>query len=581
VEGEIVSKLSIGLGVTLRRITALRVFFATAALVAAISGVAASSAFAQGPKSLPALTAVAPDSLTRALARGELTQAQYALERAESLFHPVRVSARYGTVSRPNPHDATMILRDLAIRVRYLSGSDRARAVGILARPTDPTPGDPDRYSTPEATPPVCGAHVCIHYVTTTTDAVAATDTTPNNGIPDYVDEALDVFQNTVWAQEVTADGYRAPKSDIDSDNNGMSASDATGAKFDVYLANLGDDGLYGYCTSDDPNFDHGSTYQFFDASAYCVVDNNFTEAIFDAHSPLENLEVTAAHEFFHAVQFAYDAFEDQWFMEATATWMEDEVYDDVNDNVQYLPDSPLRKPRIPLDKGATNADPCCHVYGDWIFFRYLTEKYNPGIVKSAWNKADGSPVGPDNFSIQAVAKVLSTKGGFHKNFANFGWANRIARLIYEEGQPNSYPRAPLSASAMTLSHSNPTKSKTMTMDHQTSAYLEFKRGSGLSSTAKVKVSVNLPATSTGAAASVLVYKKNGTISPLTLGITSSGDGVFKIPFGSAVARVDVILTNASTRYANCYPAHNPTPYACNGGTPRDDGMAYKVTAHV
>src|SRR4029453_737982 len=99
------------------------------------------------------------------------------------------------------------------------------------------------------------------------------------------------VFQNTVWAQEVTADGYRAPKSDIDSDNNGMSASDATGAKFDVYLANLGDDGLYGYCTSDDPNFDHGSTYQFFDASAYCVVDNNFTEAIFDAHSPLENLE--------------------------------------------------------------------------------------------------------------------------------------------------------------------------------------------------------------------------------------------------------------------------------------------------
>ena len=46
---------------------------------------------------------------------------------------------------------------------------------------------------------------------------------------------------------------------------------------------------------------------------------------------------MTAAHEFFHAVQFAYDAADDQWFMESTATWMEDEIYDDVNDNLQYL----------------------------------------------------------------------------------------------------------------------------------------------------------------------------------------------------------------------------------------------------
>jgi len=118
-------------------------------------------------------------------------------------------------------------------------------------------------------------------------------------------------------------------------------------------------------------------------------------------------------------------------------------------------------------------------------------------------------------------------------------------------------------------------------MDHQTNAYLEFKRGSGLSSTAKLTLKLNLPATLTGAAASVLVYNKSGTISPFTLGITSAGDGVFKVPFGSTVAKVDVILTNASTRYTNCYPAHNPTPYACNGGTPRDDGMAYKLTAHV
>ncbi len=63
-------------------------------------------------------------------------------------------------------------------------------------------------------------------------------------------------------------------------------------------------------------------------------------------HTPIENLQVTVAHEYFHAIQFAYDYFEDGWCMEATAAWVEDEVYDEVNDNVQYLADSPLTAAR-------------------------------------------------------------------------------------------------------------------------------------------------------------------------------------------------------------------------------------------
>ena len=59
------------------------------------------------------------------------------------------------------------------------------------------------------------------------------------------------------------------------------------------------------------------------------------------AHTPLENLEVTAAHELFHAVQFAYDYDEDAWFMEATATWAEDEVYT----RRQRQPAVPRREP--------------------------------------------------------------------------------------------------------------------------------------------------------------------------------------------------------------------------------------------
>ena len=62
----------------------------------------------------------------------------------------------------------------------------------------------------------------------------------------------------------------------------------------------------------------------------------------FPTNTPIENMRVTAAHEYFHAVQYAYDAFEDGWLLEATATWVEDEMFDDVNDNLQYLRHGPL-----------------------------------------------------------------------------------------------------------------------------------------------------------------------------------------------------------------------------------------------
>ena len=250
----------------------LRTVFLAVLLI--VLGLATAAPSLAAPKKLP-LTRTAPDALTRALARGELTPAEYALERAASLFHPGRVAARYGPIARPNPRDATLILRDLVVHVGNLSGADRQRALTILARPTDGKPADPDGYSVGEATP-VCATHVCIHYVTSTPDAVDSTDDNDANGapgpngIPDYVDDALRVFESDVWGGEVTTRGFRAPKSDSNSANDGTSASDPTGGRFDVYLAEIGDDNLYGYCTTDDPHWfpDYDGSYTHFDASA-------------------------------------------------------------------------------------------------------------------------------------------------------------------------------------------------------------------------------------------------------------------------------------------------------------------------
>jgi hypothetical protein len=471
-----------------------------------------------------------------------------------------------------------MILRDLAVRIRDLDASEQKAARRLLARPTDNPDPDGTTYAVAEETP-LCDVDFCVHYVGSTADAPDPTDDDAD-GTPDYVQETATTLL-TVWGQEIVAQGYREPKDDSTSANHGPNGT------IDVYIADIGDDGLYGYCTTDDPNIiDPNSTYQFFDGSAYCVVDDDFSPTQFQTGAQgIAALRVTVAHEFFHAVQFAYDLLEDQWFMESTATWMEDEVYDAINDNRQYLSDSPIRRPTRPLDKGATNAEPCCHVYGAWIWFRFLSEWFGSGgvddraIVREIWERGDGSAAQAfnDNYSIQAVHNELVQRGqSFRKMFANFGRLNRVAKQFYSEG--SAYPNAPLSATAMRLTPGSPSRTKSATMAHQTQRYFEFTRGRGVRATAKLRLTLDLPNLSTGAAASVIVFRTTGAQQHFTLGLTSAGNGTFNFAFGSSVTKVDVILTNGSVRYASCFV--NSTPYACSGA-PVDDGRVYKLTGRL
>ena len=46
---------------------------------------------------------------------------------------------------------------------------------------------------------------------------------------------------------------------------------------------------------------------------------------------------MTLAHEYNHILQFGYDAYQDAWFAESTAVWMEDQVYNGINDYLRYV----------------------------------------------------------------------------------------------------------------------------------------------------------------------------------------------------------------------------------------------------
>ena len=383
------------------------------------------------PRPLPPLTPAKHDALSRALEQGRLTESQYALERARSLFTLGRVRAEFGHVARANPHAATFILRDLLARTRFLSGSEHAEAKAILSRP-DGAPtflGEPtwDFDAIPTSFCEGGGRPLCFHWDNNPTnrDSPPTADTNPANGIPDQIDRTIEVLDN-VWDTETAGLGYRDPL-----DDSATTLNDGGGPQLDIYIADIGSIGLFGYCTSDDPH-----AYEFsapWAVSAYCVLDDDYRQAQYGiGQTSLEYLQVTAAHEFFHAVQFAYDWFEDYALMEGSAMWMEGQVYPAVIDRINYLGRSALARPGVPLDTGAGGFE-----YGAWLFWRFLTEKVfsgDPTIIREIWERADGgpSPAFGDLYSFQAVRRALAAHGlDFRSTFAQFGWTNDLRD--YEE----------------------------------------------------------------------------------------------------------------------------------------------------
>jgi hypothetical protein len=508
-----------------------------------------------------AVTPVADDALTEALDDGDISTARYTLERARSLFTPRPVERRYGPVATPDPQEATLILRDLAVHVDDLAPASRGDAKRLLARPTD---GSADLGGTGYATSASrrsCTSDVCVHWVDRTVDAPPPADA-DGDGVPDWVQTTRTELQRA-WRVEVDAYGYRAPEPDGTSPNNGGDG------RLDVYLADTGADHLYGYCTTDDPDWWDFAA----DLSAYCVFDDDFSPTQFGAPA-LDGLRVTAAHELFHAVQFAYDFGEDPWLMEATATWMEDEVYDGVDDNLQFLDASPLSHPHRPLDSG---------VYGPWVFFRFMAEYFGtpafdrPEVVRQVWERADAAPGGPDDYSLQAIARVSAANGTpFRSLFADFGWTGPFARAVYDEGV--RYPQAPMTRTHTLTAAMPGTGPSAVVVHHLANRHVALRPGSSLPARSRrLRVEVNLPDPHRGSEATVTVHRLHGGLRPFAVRLDAHGDGGITVDFRrKRVVRVVLTLTNASTRMT----CGRGTWLSC-AGEPHDDGLRLSYSARA
>lgn len=445
---------------------------------------------------------------------------------------------RAGEDGRP---DASLALRDLFVALPRLSAEDQRTARTYLARPTDGA-ADPlgDGYSV--RAKKKCQKHVCVHWVASTADAP------PNQA---WVTSTLKTM-GKVWKVEVGKLGYRKPVNDKKRGGNG---------KLDIYLKELGSRGLYGYCTPERKVRNHKWL-----ASGYCVLDNDFAEAQYGA-PPLHSLRVTAAHEFFHAVQFGYDYGEDAWFMEATATWMEERFADDINDNRQYLPYGQVGSPGQPLDtfnQGGFNQ------YGNWAFFEYLSSRFGAGIVRQIMKNAGSFPGGGYRYSTEAVKRAVAKRGGFTDVFRRYAAANTVPGRSYPEGA--KWPVAP-AATTWTLTGDARKQSTTARIDHLASRNWVVRPGDGVTGKRwKLKVRIDGPAKKTSPAAYLVVKRKKALVRT-PIGLSKKGNGAKAISFnGKKVSWAKVVVANASTRF-KCWQREL---WSCQG-KPRDNDLPFKV----
>lgn len=459
---------------------------------------------------------------------------------ADSSLHAQQVLEHAQEALR-GARDVTLALVELREQLPHLDRRDRAEARVLFARPDGTNGSSYDlaaaRWTTSESKaakstcddPATYGDHpFCVHWVPEGTQG-GLLQPSRQIATDDTVAKTVQTMSR-VWSTEIGTLGYRAPKGD------GATGSEQvpTTNRLDVYLADSGRNAVYGYAVPE-------GSQSVPTSAGYLVLDNDFSTSQFGtATAPDAARQVTAAHEFFHLVQFAYDADESPWLMESTATWMEERVYTAVNDNRQYIASGSLRWPGQPVDTFVQGDAP---QYGTWVFHELISQRLGNAVLRQVWGYA--ATVAGDN-ARSALSHALDGAGSsLFNELRTFSGASIAPARFWREG--GAYPRAVVSRTWTLSSSSRSTGLHSSSIDHLASVDLVLRPGSTLTGAWKLRLSIDAP--STGATAYVLVFYRDGSATKLPLRLSAYGNRTYDVPFSAAkVDRVAVALGNASAR---------------------------------
>jgi Family of unknown function (DUF6055) len=350
-------------------------------------------------------------------------QAKHALEKVKQLQKGEGVQTG---------RELTPALAELYAALPSLSGADRQQAESILARPDDSQkdPEDTHKWSGSEALlSPRCTVHFCVHYTT---------NSGPDNSTGSYAQQMANLFETEVYPCEngtaPTACGGKPGLGWRDAASDGTLGRDG---RVDIYVEDLyTSERVFGYVAVDpgqpqDPAVPH---------SAYMVMDKDYTRyGDGTAASGLAAERVTAAHEYNHVLQNAYDYLEDSWMFEATAVYMEDKVYPDNNDYLHYV-DAWTANAKQPL---TTFSKTNLKAYGSAVWNHWLDHRFGAAAIRNAWEQS----VAAADFAPGAYSSAIAALGGggLSDEF------DRFAAAVAEwdapgSGFPDRYPDVPRDA---------------------------------------------------------------------------------------------------------------------------------------
>lgn len=221
-----------------------------------------------------------------------------------------------------------------------------------------------------------------VHYTRDGDNAVPSADEDAS-GVPDFVEEVAAVYVEVLTFYEGTL-GFRPPLGDGAIGNEGAGPGDD---RFDIYLVDFGGvgDGVFGidFC-------DPGNTER---CAGFMTQENDYVG--YGYPSTLVANRILGSHEFFHAIQAAYDTGQGSVLAEGTAVWATEMFDPSLEDFEAFLPgyfDNPDR----PLDEPLPGpVDPFS--YGSAIFFKFVEEKLGASAVQDIWERTENGADGDDD----------------------------------------------------------------------------------------------------------------------------------------------------------------------------------------
>jgi hypothetical protein len=437
-----------------------------------------------------------------------------------------------GTPGQPAVGDATLALHELQLSYPDLHGADKRRARALLQRPPKGEEGPAEQqlgsgWNAPEAAEsPVCTKHFCVHWVDSGGDAPPAHDNdnhADGDGVPDYVEKIQRTVEQS-YVKENKKLGW--PKAPGDGHRGGNS-------KIDVYLSQIGNVGLFGYA-----NTDQGQNSKSNRRFSYLVLDNDYKE--FAPLTPLAALQVTVAHEYNHILQFGIDYNEQLWMFEASATWMEEQVFPAVSDWLRYVP-AFAASTADPISQGS--AGDGLKIYGDASFLHFLSRGagLGPDVVRDAWLRSP--KVKPRHFANSAIDSSIRHNGGpgLGKLFSRFA-----AATAEWNAEPKKFPDSTRLAQVTRAGKLKLNESKRTKLDHL--AFELYKVRPGKATKLKLHVDAEKGTQSAIALVGRSGSLKQGKVVSNVTYLKKGGNGVVRLRNVQRFDRITAVISNSDGR---------------------------------